>query len=180
MISAIIYTSTTGSCEYYAREMSRKLALPCYDAKHCGLPKGMEVIYVGWLMNGKVSGLSAAMKNYDVKAVVQVGMAPPTPGSEKVCRAKNGLGADMKIFSLQGRFDMDRLPLPFKPVMKIVNKGIVERLEAKGDLTDGEKATLQMAKTGKGEPADWNGADAVVAWVKELRNAPDVIKWHEP
>ena len=29
MISAIIYTSTSGSCEYYAREMSRKLAIPC-------------------------------------------------------------------------------------------------------------------------------------------------------
>ena len=43
MISAIIYTSTSGSCEYYAREMSRKLAIPCYEAKKCGLPKGMEV-----------------------------------------------------------------------------------------------------------------------------------------
>ena len=39
MISAIIYTSTSGSCERYAREMSRKLAIPCYDAKNCGLPR---------------------------------------------------------------------------------------------------------------------------------------------
>ena len=178
MISAIIYTSTSGSCEHYAREMSRKLAIPCYDAKNCGLPKGMEVVYIGWLMNGQVTGLAKCMKDYDVKAVVQVGMSPAL--SEDVCRAKNNLSADVKVFSLQGRFDMDKLSLPLKGIMKIVNKGIVERLEAKGDLTDAEKATLQMAKTGKGEPATWDGIQEAIDWVKELRNVPDVIKWHEP
>ena len=178
MISAIIYTSTSGSCERYAREMSRKLAIPCYDAKNCGLPKGMEVVYIGWLMNGQVTGLAKCMKDYDVKAVVQVGMSPAL--SEDVCRAKNSLGSDVKVFSLQGRFDMDKLSLPFKGIMKVVNKGIVERLETKGDLNDAEKATLQMAKTGKGEPATWDGIYEVVDWVKELRNVPDVIKWHEP
>lgn len=180
MISAIVYTTNSGSCEFYAREMSRKLAIPCYEAKKCGLPKGMEIIFVGWLMNGKVSGLAAAMKQYDVKAVVQVGMGAPTESSERVCRAKNGLGSDVRVFSLQGRFDMDRIPIYFKPVMKMVNKGIVERLEGKGSLTAAEKATLQMAKTGKGEPASWDGYEHVVAWVQELREPLDVIKWHEP
>ena len=163
MISAIIYTSTSGSCEYYAREMSRKLAIPCYEAKKCGLPKGMEVVFIGWLMNGKVSGLDACMK-----------------AQEKVCRSKHGLGADVKVFSLQGRFDMDKLPVYFKPVMKMVNKSIVQRLEGQSSLSDAEKATLQMAKTGKGEPATWDGIYEAIEWVKELREPLDVIKWHEP
>ena len=180
MISAIIYTSTSGSCEYYAREMSRKLAIPCYDAKKCGLPKGMEVVYIGWLMNGKVSGLDACMKDYDVKGVVQVGMGAPTEALAKGCRSKHGLGADGKAFSLQARFDMDKLPIYFKPVMKMVNKSIVQRLEGQSSLSDAEKATLQMAKTGKGEPATWDGINAAIDWVKETREPLDVMKWHEP
>ena len=180
MISAIIYTSTSGSCEYYAREMSRKLAIPCYEAKKCGLPKGMEVVFIGWLMNGKVTGLDAAMKDYDVKGVVQVGMGAPTEALEKVCRSKHGLGADVKVFSLQGRFDMNKIPVYFRPVMKMVNKSIVERLEGQSSLSDAEKATLQMAKTGKGEPATWDGIEEAIEWVKELREPLDVIKWHEP
>ena len=147
MISAIIYTSVSGSCERYAREMSRKLAIPCYEQKNCGLPKGMEVVFIGWLMNGQVSGLSKAMKDYDVKAVVQVGMSPVL--SEDVCRSKNNISADVKVFSVQGRFDMDKLPIYFKPVMKVVNKGIAERLSGKADLTAAEKATYQMATTGE-------------------------------
>ncbi len=180
MISAIIYTSTSGSCEYYAREMSRKLATPCYEAKNCGLPKGMDIVYIGWLMNGKVSGLDAAMKDYNVKAVVQVGMGAPGEAQEKVCRSKHGLGADVKVFTLQGRFDMDKLPVYFKPVMKMVNKSLVARYEGKNDLTDAEKATLEMAKNGKGEPATWDGIQAAIDWVLETREPLDVIKWHEP
>ena len=83
MISAIVYTSTSGSCEYYAREMSRKLAIPCYEAKKCGLPKGMEIVFIGWLMNGKVTGLDAAMKDYNVKGVVQVGMGARQERSDR-------------------------------------------------------------------------------------------------
>ncbi len=180
MISAIIYTSKSGSCEYYAREMSRKLAIPCYDVSNCGLPKGMEVVYIGWLMNGKVSGLAGVLRDYDVKGVVPVGMGAPTESSAKVCREKNGLSEGVKVFPLQGRFDMSKIPVYFKPVMKMVNKSIVERLEGKSGLSDADKATLEMAKNGKGEPATWDGILEVIDWVKELREPLDVMKWHEP
>ena len=180
MISAIIYTSKSGSCEYYAREMSRKLAIPCYDVSNCGLPKGMEVVYIGWLMNGKVSGLAGVLRDYDVKAVVPVGMGAPTESSAKVCRSKNNLSESVKVFPLQGRFDMSKIPVYFKPVMKMVNKSIVERLEGKSDLSPADKATLEMAKTGKGEPASWDGIQAAIDWVLETREPLDVIKWHEP
>lgn len=178
MISAIIYRSTTGSCEFYAREMSRKLAIPCIDAKNLKLPKGMEVIYVGWALAGKVVGLSKIQKDYDVKAVVQVGMSAVYPGAEEKCAKQNGL-AGTKVFVKQGRFDINRLPLPFKLIMKAKCKEIAERLEAKGNLNEAEQATLKMAKTGKGEPPCWDVED-VVAWEKENRNPLDVMKWYEP
>jgi hypothetical protein len=107
-------------------------------------------------------------------------MGAPLESSVKVCREKNGLSDSVAVFPLQGRFDMDKLPVYFKPVMKMVNKSIVARLEGKSNLSDADKATLEMAKTGKGEPATWDGITKVIDWVKELREPLDVIKWHEP
>ena len=178
MISAIIYSSTTGSCEILAREMSRKLAIPCYSVKGLKLPKGMEVIYVGWALAGKVVGLSKIRKDYSVKAVVQVGMSPVYPSSVETCARQNDL-AGVKVFVKQGRFDIDRLPLPFKLIMKVKCKEIASRLAAKGNLTEAEQATLTMAKTGKGETPCWDVED-VVDWEKANRNPLDVTKWYEP
>ena len=180
MISAILYKSETGSCEYYAHEMSRKLALPSYPVDRCPLPKGMEVIFIGWLMNGKVQGLSKAMKNYDVKAVVQVGMSPPTAEAAAVCREKNGLGSSLPVFTAQGGFHMKKLSFPMQIIMKKVNPGIVKRLEAKEQLNEAEQATLAMASTGDGDPASWDGIQPAIDWALEQRNPLDVMKWHEP
>ena len=180
MISAIVYKSATGSCERYAREMSRKLAIPSYPVDGCPLPKGMEVVYIGWLMNGQVQGLKKAQRNWQVKAVVQVGMSPANPSSEANCRQKNGLGEDIKVFTVQGAFHMKKLSLPMQAIMKVVNKSIVQRLEAKGSLNDAEQATLTMAGTGEGEPATWEGIQPAIDWVLETRNPLDVMKWHEP
>ncbi len=180
MISAILYQSATGSCERYAREMSRKLALPLYPVDRCPLPKGMEILYIGWLMNGKVTGLEKARKDYAVKAVVQVGMSAPGARSEAACRAKNDLGGEIAVFTVQGGFHMDKLSLPMRVIMKNVNKSIVRRLEAKKDLSDADRATLKMARTGEGEPATWDGIQPAIDWVREQTNPPKVIKWHEP
>ena len=180
MIQAILYSSSTGSSKYYAEELSRKLAVPAYPAKGCPLAAGFEVVYVGWLLAGKMNGLSAAMKKYNVRVVVPVGMGDPAVLTEEAVRAKNGLSADVAVFPLQGRFDMDKLALPYRVIMSAKNKEIVSRLEAKSELNDAEKALLKMAKTGRGEPATWDGINAVVDWVKKDNNAPDVMRWYEP
>ena len=96
MISAILYKSATGSCERYAHIMSRKLALPSYPVDACPLPKGMEVIFIGWLMNGKVQGLAKAQKNYAVKAVVPVGMSLPTGPRWKLTKRKTAWTAPLR------------------------------------------------------------------------------------
>lgn len=180
MISAVIYKSSTGSCERYARVMSRELAIPAYPVDRCPLPKGMEVVYIGWLMNGKVSGLDKARKRYEVRAVVQVGMSPPSAAMDERCRKNNGLADDFPVFTLQGGFDMDRLSVPLRLIMKKINRGIAARLEAKDTLSEAEKATLAMAKNGRGEPATWDGVREVIDWAVALTDPPKVIKWHEP
>ena len=39
---------------------------------------------------------------------------------------KNGLGSDIAVFPLQGRFDLKRLPLPYRLIMKIKIKDIAK------------------------------------------------------
>ena len=183
MIQAIVYSSTTGSCKYYAEELSRKLAIPAYSAKRCPLAAGFEIVYVGWLLAGKMSGLAAAMKKYHVRAVVPVGMGDPAVLTDEIVRGKNGLGADVLVFPQQGRFNIDKLPLPMRLIMGIKCKDIAAKLQAKAQktaLSDAEKACLKMAETGRGEPATWDDINKVVAWVKSDNNAPDVMRWYEP
>lgn len=183
MIQAIVYSSTTGSGKYYAEELSRKLAIPAYPVKGCPLAEGFEVVYVGWLLAGKMQGLAAAMKKYNVRVVVPVGMGDPAALTEEMVRGKNGLGADVAVFPQQGRFDMDKLPVVMRAIMSVKNKQIASSLQAKAKkttLNDAEKAMLKMAETGRGEPATWDGINAVVAWVKKDNNAPDVMRWYEP
>ena len=180
MIQGIIYSSATGSCKYYAEELSRKLAVPAYPAKGCPLAAGFEVVYVGWLLAGKMTGLPNAVKKYNVRAVVPVGMGDPAVLTAEMVRGKNGLGSNVEVFPQQGRFNIDKLPAPYRIIMGIKCKDIAKRLKAKGNLNDAEKACLKMAETGRGEPATWDGINKVVAWVKADNNAPDVMRWYEP
>ena len=99
--------------------------------------------------------------------VVSVGMGDPAVNPAEVCRKKNGLGSDIAVFPLQGRFDLKRLPLPYRLIMKIKIKDIAKRLNAKAaktTLTDAEQACLTMATLGHGEPATWDGINDAIAW----------------
>lgn len=73
------------------------------------------------------------------------------------------------MFPLQGRFDLKRLPLPYRLIMKVKIKDIAKRLNAKAaktTLTPAEQACLTMATVGRGEPATWDGIQAAIDWVE--------------
>ncbi|MFR1189132.1 MAG: hypothetical protein ACLSDI_01160 [Oscillospiraceae bacterium] len=169
MIDAIVYSSLSGSCEEYAHRMSAALHVPFFTEQSHICPTGRKVVYIGWLLAGKVVGLDKAKERYDVVGVVSVGMGAPAANAEEVCRKKNGLGADVAVFPLQGRFDLKRLPLPYRLIMKVKIKDIAKRLNAKAaktTLTPAEQACLTMATVGRGEPASWDGIQAAIDWVE--------------
>ena len=143
MIDAIVYSSLSGSCEEYAHRMSAALHVPFFTEQSHICPIGRKVVYIGWLLAGKVVGLNKAKERYNVVGVVSVGMGAPAANAEEVCRKKNGLGADIAVFPLQGRFDLKRLPLPYRLIMKVKIKDIAKRLNAKAaktTLTPAEQA----------------------------------------
>ncbi len=165
MFSSIVYTSTTGSCKKYAELLSARLHIPARPLGKEYVPADTKIIYVGWLFAGKIMGYDKAAAKYDIGAVVQVGMSPASEKSESVGRKKNAIDPSVPLFTRQGGFNINKLPLPFKLMMKVKNKEIAARFEGKTDLTDAQKATFKMAKTGVGEPPCWC-VDDIVKWCK--------------
>ena len=74
MIDAIVYSSLSGSCEEYAHRMSAALHVPFFTEQSHICPTGRKVVYIGWLLAGKVVGLDKAKERYNVVGVVSVGM----------------------------------------------------------------------------------------------------------
>ena len=165
MFSAVVYNSCTGSCKKYAELISKELSIPAYELGKEIIGENGKIVYIGWLFAGKIMGYEKAAEKYKIGAVVQVGMAPVNEGSEAAGRAKNDIDADVPLFCQQGGFNLKKLPLHFRLIMKLKNKEIAARLKAKAELNEQEKATLKMAETGIGEPASWCVCD-IVEWCK--------------
>lgn len=163
MISAIVYNSCTGSCKKYAELLSARIHAPAMPLESAYVRDGGKIIYVSWIFAGKVCGLEKAARRFNVAAVVQVGMGAVYDKSETVCREKNSIPRGAAVFCRQGGFNLNKLPLPFKLIMKLKCKAIAERLESKGQLNEQEQATLTMASTGVGGPAHWD-VDDIVDW----------------
>lgn len=108
--NAIVYTSNTGYTAEYAYLLGGKTGLPVYAlAEAAGqLSEGSSVLYLGWLMAGKVQGYQKAAKRYQIAAVCGVGMGP-TGSQIQDLRTANGFPDSLPVFTLQGGFDLARL-----------------------------------------------------------------------
>ena len=108
--TAILYTSNTGYTRQYAQMLGGKLGLPVYPLQEAfsELPRGSSVIYLGWLMAGKVQGYAQAAKRYRIGAVCGVGMGATGSQIQDLRRA-NALPDSLPVFTMQGGFDMNRL-----------------------------------------------------------------------
>ena len=163
---AIVYTSNTGYTAQYAALLAKKTGLHAYalDEALEKVPDGAAVIYMGWIMAGKIQGFITAVKHYQVAAVCGVGMNP-TGSQLPMVRQANGLGENMPVFTLQGGLNMDKLHGFKKLILKIMGGTIGKQLMAKQDRTPEEDAILDMFR---------NGGDRV-----SMQNLKDVAAWYE-
>lgn len=167
MIEAILYTSNTGSAEQYARLLSEKLGgLPTFTLKQAAkaLKRGMEIIYVGWIMAGVVKGYAAAAKRYGVRAVCGVGMGQ-TGSQTDIVRQKTHITSKIPLFTLQGNFCVDKLRGFYRLMMKLMVKAAVKDLGSKENRTPQENDMLDMML---------NGNDRVKA-----ENLQAVLDWYD-
>ena len=147
--NSIVYTSNTGYTAQYARLLGKRTGLPVYSLAEAGakLPAGNCVIYLGWLMAGKVQGYAKAAKRYRVAAVCGVGMG--ATGSQLAdVRKANSLGEDLPLFTLQGGFDSGKLKGIYKLMMLVMAKTVGKSLANKADRTAEEEQMLQLLTQG--------------------------------
>lgn len=162
----IVYTSNTGYTAQYARLLAKKIGLHAYalDEAEEKVPQGTAVIYMGWIMAGKIQGFITAVKRYQVAAVCGVGMNP-TGSQLPVVRQANGLGEEMPVFTLQGGLNMEKLHGFKRLIIKIMGGSLGRQLMAKQNRTPDEDAILDMFR---------NGGDRV-----SMQNLKDVASWYE-
>ena len=165
MLSAIVYNSATGSCKKYAELLSAKLHIPCHPLSDAYVRSDGQVLYISWVMAGKVVGYAKAAKKLNIAAVAAVGMGPVGPSSADAGRKANKVPDRVAYFCLQGGFNINKLSAPMKLIMQWKVKDIAKRLQAKGSLNAQEQATYKMATTGAGEPASWDISE-ILAWCK--------------
>lgn len=147
--NAIVYTSNTGYTAQYAKLLGKRTGLPVYSLVEAGekLPAGNCVIYLGWLMAGKVQGYAKAARRYRVAAVCGVGMG--ATGSQLAdVRKANSLWDDLPLFTLQGGFDMGKLKGIYKLMMLVMAKTVGKSLANKADRTAEEEQMLQLLTQG--------------------------------
>lgn len=165
-VTAIVYTTNTGHTKEYAELLAEKVSLPIYDLKEAikNLPKNTEVIYLGWLMAGKVKGYQNAEKHFDVRAVCGVGMSGGNSQLVDI-RKTNHISDGMPLFYLQGGFEMNKLHGIYKLMMKTMKITVGKGLSDKQNRTPEEDAMLDILL---------HGGDLVSA-----DNLFDVFNWYK-
>lgn len=164
-MNAIVYTTNTGSAEQYARLLSQKTGLSIYSLAQArsAVPAGTEIIYLGWILAGRVQGYAQAAKRYCVRAVCGVGMGQTGTQTELV-RKKSAIPSSVPLFTLQGDFNMQRLRGLYRLMMEVMVRAAGKGLAQKKDRTAEEDDMLDMMR---------RGIDRV-----KVENLRDLVDWY--
>ena len=162
----IIYKSNSGFTKKYAELLSEKSGIPAYDLKDGlkNIAAGSEIIYMGWLMAGKIAGYKKALARFNVKCVCAVGMAAFTEKYQQEIKAGNSV-KEAEFFYLQGGFDINRLHGIYKFMMKTMIKSMKPKIESKEEKTPEDLEILEMAETGK-DCVSEEHLKGVLEWLK--------------
>lgn len=165
--NSIVYTSNTGYTREYAVLLGEKTGLPVYSLEEADkkLAQGNTIVYLGWLMAGKVQGYAKASSRYHIAAVCGVGMGANGSRLEDVRKA-NGLAEELPLFTLQGGFDITRLRGVYKLMMTVMAKTMGKKMAEKTDRTPEEDDMLELLTRGGSRVCAENLTE-VVDWYRK-------------
>ena len=148
-MEAIVYTSQTGSTARFARMLGEELRLPVYQLKRAqtDLRDGAEIVYLGWLMAGKVKGYKQAARRFRIAALAAVGMGPAGEQVEEVRKA-NDLRQEMPVFTLQGGYAPKKLRFPYNLMMSLAKGPLKKKISQAGDTPETRQMLELMDKGG--------------------------------
>lgn len=165
-MKAIVYTSNTGSTARYAKMLSHQIVIPVYSMEEAKkkVKPGEKIIYLGWIMAGKIKGYVEAAKKYKIQAVCGVGMGQTGTQTAEL-RTKNKIPQNIPVFTMQGTFDISKLHGIYKMMMSVMTKTAGKALADKTDRTPEEDDMLDMMK---------NGSERV-----KIENLKCMIDWYD-
>lgn len=164
-MNAIVYESNTGYTEQYAQLLAQRTGLPCLrlsEAVHT-LPPGRDVLFLGWLMAGRVSGLGKARKRWYIRGICGVGLAPVTPGGLDKLRACCG-SPDTEVFLLQGGADYSRLHGIHRAMLRMAAGVLRKKIQSQPTLSDQDRDVLELFDRG-GSRVDPGALVPVTDWL---------------
>lgn len=146
-MKAIVYSSNTGFTAEYARILSEKTGLPVYtiDQAQASLAKDDEVIFMSWLMAGKITDLKKVKARFNLKAICAVGLCETDSLIEET-KKSNKIDKSLPVFTLQGGYAPEKLSGIYKFLMKIVTKVLIKKIDKTESPTESDKrmkSTLQ-------------------------------------
>lgn len=167
--NSIVYTSNTGFTRQYAMLLGEKTGLPVYSLEEAGkkLAPGNTIVYLGWLMAGKIQGYTKASKRYQIAAVCGVGMGETGSQLDDVRKA-NALGEELPVFTLQGGFDMGKLRGVYKLMMTLMSKTVGKKLAEKENRTPEENDMLELLTSG-GNRVSGDNLTEFMKWYMEAK-----------
>ena len=166
MIEAIVYTSNTGYAAEYAKMLGEKTGLPVYSYAQAKreLLRGIEIIYFGWLMAGRIMGYRSALKRFEIPMPCGVGIGDTYKQIPKVRKA-NGMNPVEPVFLLQGGFDRTKLHGIYKLIMAVLSPILISDLSNRPKRGEEEEAMLDMLRHGGSRVCDQNLA-VIFEWYR--------------
>lgn len=127
-LDAVVYTTHTGHTRRYAEMLGQKLGLPAYSLEEARsrLPRGGEIVYLGWIFASHIQGFSKASKRFSVRAACAVGLCDTGTLTEEVRKATPVPG-EIPLFTLQGGLDRSRLTGVRKLMISMLTKGLASQ-----------------------------------------------------
>lgn len=160
----IVYTSQTGHTRQYAQLLGQATGLPVLSLQQAkaDLPANAPVIFLGWLMAGRINGLNRAAKLWHVRCAAGVGMAPASDQVRSNLQKANPLPAG-PLFYLPGGWAPKQVNPIQRRAVNLVTRSTRKTLQAQADHSPQARAYLDMLTRG-GSFVDAKHLAPMVQW----------------
>lgn len=162
----IVYNSKTGHTAQYAQMLAKAVLCKAYSLQEAmtALPEQEPVLFMGWLMAGHISGIDQAVRRWNVRCAVGVGMSPD--GKENLATmAKANFVPNAPLFYLPGGWAPKKVSWFQRRAVGMVTRGTRKRLLAKKNRTAQEEAYLSMLLRG-GSFVEYQNLKPVQEWLE--------------
>lgn len=163
----IVYTSETGFTAEYAKALGTALQLPVYSLQDAleGVEKDREILYLGWLMAGKVKDYEKASKRFRIVGLCGVGIRPDCENMVTTL-SKNYALPQENVFYLPGGYHPQQLKGGKKVALTMVLSILSKKIKSQKSISAEEEHLLEVFSKG-GSLAKDSYLDPINQWLRD-------------